>query len=55
MEIRKKIYFERGKLGKMEIGTSAPKAVARRPSMKSELMAFAVVFDQWLVAGQLKE
>lgn len=55
MEIRKKIYFERGKLGKMKIGTSAPKSVARRPSRESELMAFAVVFDQWLKEGRVRD
>ena len=55
MEIRKKIYLEKGKRGKTEIVTSAPKAVVRRPSRKSELMAFAVVFDQWLKEGRVRD
>ncbi len=58
MEIRSKIYIKSGRHGRSEIvrgERSDPMPKGARPTRKAELMAFAIVFDDWLAKGKVED
>lgn len=58
MEIRSKIYIKSGRHGRSEIVRGErPEALPEkpRPTRKAELMAFAIVFDDWLAKGEAED
>mgnify|MGYP003189470127 CR=1 FL=1 len=58
MEIRTKIHLKSGYRGRTEICRGeAPEIHEKKlcPKRKSELMAFAVVFDDWLATGKARD
>lgn len=58
MEIKSKIYIKSGRHGRSEIvrGESPePLPEKPRPTRKAELMAFAIVFDDWLAKGEAED
>lgn len=58
MEIRSKIYLKSGYRGRGEIGRGVMPTIPERkirPTRKAELMAFAIVFDDWLASGKVRD
>lgn len=58
MEIRSKIYIKSGRHGRNEIVRGErpePLSKKPRPTRKAELMAFAIVFDDWLAKGEAED
>ncbi len=58
MEIRTKVHLRTGYRGKGEVARGTPfvpPTEARRPHRKAELMAFAIVFDDWLASGRVRD
>ncbi len=58
MEIRSKVYLKIGYRGRQKIErgvVSVPPTQVRRPHRKAELMAFAIVFDDWLASGRVRD
>ena len=51
MEVRSKIYIKSGRHGRSEI----VRGERPRPTRKAELMAFAIVFDDWLAKGEAED
>lgn len=58
MEIRSKIYLKSGYRGRGEIGRGVIPTIPEhpmRPTRKAELMAFGIVFDDWLASGKVRD
>ena len=52
LTIRKKIHFKLGRNNRNQIIQGTPEPVIKKPTRSAELMAFAIVFDDWLAQGK---
>lgn len=56
--LKRKVYFNPGRRGAKTLGTKPKRAAKPLPPpvpREARLMAFAIVFDEWLAAGKVKD